>query len=82
MRPVMATGARVILACRDVDKADEVRRDVVSSDSDGNAVIMKLDLSSMKSIKQFADEFNRSKCTCVYIYINGARGRDHTRCCV
>jgi NAD(P)-dependent dehydrogenase (short-subunit alcohol dehydrogenase family) len=59
---VWSTGARVILACRDVDKAEAVRRDIVTADNCNNAVVMRLDLSSMKSIRHFADQFNRSKC--------------------
>lgn len=55
-------GARVILACRDVDKAEKAVNDIKSSVKPadeqplGELVIKKLDLASLRSIKQCAKD--------------------------
>lgn len=56
------TGARVILACRDLDKAEKAVNDIKSSVKPmdeqplGELIIKKLDLASLKSIKQCAKD--------------------------
>uniref|UniRef100_A0A3B3XJN9 Retinol dehydrogenase 12, like n=1 Tax=Poecilia mexicana TaxID=48701 RepID=A0A3B3XJN9_9TELE len=47
-------GARVILACRDMEKAQTALTDVIKSSGNDNVVCMKLDLSDSKSIREFA----------------------------
>ncbi|EFX61446.1 hypothetical protein DAPPUDRAFT_273379 [Daphnia pulex] len=42
-------GARVILACRDLKKADDAR-------GNNNVVVNQLDLASLASVRQFASE--------------------------
>ncbi|XP_071040172.1 retinol dehydrogenase 14-like [Parasteatoda tepidariorum] len=54
-------GARVILACRDPEKAQKALIDVRSRSNNGVLKIMELDLSSFDSIKNFAKEFVRSE---------------------
>ncbi|XP_013773390.1 retinol dehydrogenase 11-like [Limulus polyphemus] len=52
--------ARVILACRNQEKAKLASDDIVSLTGNKNVKIMKLDLSSQKSVRKFAEEFKRT----------------------
>jgi NAD(P)-dependent dehydrogenase (short-subunit alcohol dehydrogenase family) len=50
-------GARVILACRDLEKAEEAKLEIIQDTGITNRVeVMHLDLSSFKSVRQFAAE--------------------------
>jgi len=50
-------GARVIMACRDLDKANNAKLEIIQETGITNRVeLMQLDLSSFKSVKQFASE--------------------------
>lgn len=51
-------GAEVILACRDLHKGDEVASEIRQRGSK-EAVVMELDASSQKSVREFAREFRR-----------------------
>ena len=48
-------GAKVIMACRNLQLADEAADDIRSRDKDANLVTRLLDLSSLQSIRDFAD---------------------------
>lgn len=54
-------GARVILACRNVVEAEKVKRELVSETGNENVVVRKLDLSSFKSIREFAAQINATE---------------------
>jgi len=54
-------GARVILACRSQERGDAARTDIVSDTKNENVVVKMLDLSSLKSIKKFADDISESE---------------------
>jgi len=54
-------GARVILACRNSHRAEEARREIVESTKNENVIIQIVDLSSLESIKKFAEEFNKNE---------------------
>ena len=55
-----SAGAHVIMACRSQQRAEEARQDIVNSSPNADVIVMLLDLASLRSIKQFADDFNRS----------------------
>ncbi|XP_072015689.1 retinol dehydrogenase 11-like [Amphiura filiformis] len=55
-RDLAARGARVILACRDVGKAQKAADYVKESTGNENIIIRKLDLASLASVRQFAKE--------------------------
>uniref|UniRef100_A0A3B1J630 Zgc:112332 n=1 Tax=Astyanax mexicanus TaxID=7994 RepID=A0A3B1J630_ASTMX len=57
-RDLAKRGARVILACRDVEKAEAARKELVEDSGNPNIVAKEMDLSDTKSIKEFADIIN------------------------
>ncbi|MED6281114.1 hypothetical protein CHARACLAT_017929 [Characodon lateralis] len=54
-------GARVILACRDMEKAQAAVTEIIESSGNDSVVCMKLDLSDSKSIREFAEEINKNE---------------------
>lgn len=50
----------MILACRNIDKGEEARKDIEESTKrQGVAEVWQLDLSSLESVKQFAARVNK-----------------------
>uniref|UniRef100_A0A1A8EE07 Uncharacterized protein n=1 Tax=Nothobranchius kadleci TaxID=1051664 RepID=A0A1A8EE07_NOTKA len=47
-------GARVILACRDMDRGNRAAEDVRQKSGNNNVVVKTLDLASLQSVRQFA----------------------------
>ncbi|XP_063837629.1 retinol dehydrogenase 11-like [Ostrinia nubilalis] len=57
-------GARVIMACRDINKANTAKDQIehaAGTDKKGVLVVEKLDLSSLKSVREFADRISASE---------------------
>jgi len=58
-------GGRVILACRSLQRGEEAAADIQHQlhmkESDSDVLVMKLDLSSLTSVRQFVDEFKRTE---------------------
>ena len=50
-------GARAVLACRSMDKAQTALNLILEEIPDAKAEVMQLDLMSLKSIRKFAEEF-------------------------
>lgn len=55
------TGARVILACRNVKLAEQVKNEIIAESSNPNVVVRPLDLCSFKSIRAFAKQINETE---------------------
>ncbi|XP_053407880.1 retinol dehydrogenase 11-like isoform X2 [Mercenaria mercenaria] len=53
--------ARVILACRDLKKGQEAVDKIKSSTGNNDVVVMKLDLSSFQSVRNFATMINKQE---------------------
>ncbi|XP_050954369.1 retinol dehydrogenase 12 [Labeo rohita] len=70
-RDLAKRGARVIMACRDLEKAEEARKELMEDSGNQNIVANKLDLSDTKSIRAFAELINREEKQ-VNILINNA----------
>ncbi|CAF0995457.1 unnamed protein product [Brachionus calyciflorus] len=51
-------GARVILACRDLDKALQTADDIRKESGNGNVFVEILDLASFESIRKFSSKIN------------------------
>ncbi|XP_044266805.1 retinol dehydrogenase 14-like isoform X2 [Tribolium madens] len=60
-REIAKRGARVILACRNLETAKKARDEIVQDSNNQNVIVKKLDLSSQKSIREFAEEITRSE---------------------
>nr|XP_040020360.1 LOW QUALITY PROTEIN: retinol dehydrogenase 13 [Gasterosteus aculeatus aculeatus] len=56
-RDVARRGARVVMACRDLTRAEQAAEDIRQSTGNGNVVIRHLDLASVYSVTQFAKDF-------------------------
>jgi len=54
-------GARVIMACRNVDNANAARDEIIKTTKNENVVVKKLDVSSQKSIREFAEDILRTE---------------------
>ena len=47
--------ARLILACRNEEKANEAKEKIIAETGNHNVIFKKLDLSSLQSVRQFAE---------------------------
>ncbi|XP_020577817.1 short-chain dehydrogenase TIC 32, chloroplastic [Phalaenopsis equestris] len=56
-RVMAQRGAQVIIAARNMEAANEAKKKIVSSNSAARVETMKLDLNSLKSVREFADNF-------------------------
>ncbi|XP_075884937.1 retinol dehydrogenase 12 [Nelusetta ayraudi] len=56
-RDLAARGARVVMACRDLTRAEQAAQEVRLSTGNGNVVVRHLDLASVYSVRQFAKDF-------------------------
>jgi len=71
-RVLVKMGAYVVLACRDVDKANDVLEWIKNDTGiEDNAVVIPLDLGSFASIKNFVSEFHEKNLP-LHILINNA----------
>uniref|UniRef100_UPI0037E73FDB retinol dehydrogenase 12 n=1 Tax=Semicossyphus pulcher TaxID=241346 RepID=UPI0037E73FDB len=50
-------GARVVMACRDLTRAEQAAEEIRQTTGNGNVVIRHLDLASLYSVRQFAKDF-------------------------
>lgn len=66
-------GAKVIMACRDQKKANDARDDLlnITGLSEDKIKVMRMDLASFKSIRNFVEEFNKAEDK-LHILINNA----------
>lgn len=58
---VLAPGARVYIACRDVLKGESAASDIRADTKNSQVLVRKLDLSDTKSIRAFAERFLAGK---------------------
>ncbi|RLN22793.1 short-chain dehydrogenase TIC 32, chloroplastic-like [Panicum miliaceum] len=54
-------GAHVIIAARNTEAASEARKTIMENNPAARIDVLKLDLSSLKSVRDFADQFNSMK---------------------
>ena len=64
-------GATVIMACRNLDKANPKAEEIRAAHPGCDVEVMRLDLSNLDSVRQFADEF-RAKHSRLDLLINNA----------
>lgn len=60
------------MACRDLEKAEAAREELMQDSGNQNIVVKKLDLSDTKSIRAFAELINKGmyyfKCIAMYVF--------------
>ncbi|KAF6209264.1 hypothetical protein GE061_015009, partial [Apolygus lucorum] len=54
-------GARVVMACRNTETAAKAREEIAEKTKNSNVVVKKLDLSSLKSVREFAADINKNE---------------------
>ncbi|XP_038669389.1 retinol dehydrogenase 12 [Scyliorhinus canicula] len=64
-------GARVILACRDLEKASKAADEIRKFSGNGNVLVQNLDLASLQSVRSFVDRITETE-THLDILINNA----------
>ncbi len=72
-----ALGAEIILGCRDIKKGNQTTTEITRRTGSAKLVVMKLDASSQKSIREFARGFRR-KYRRLDVLINNAAGNRGT----
>ncbi|XP_063907381.1 retinol dehydrogenase 14-like [Zophobas morio] len=60
-KEIARRGARVILACRNLETAKKARDEIVEQTNNQDVVVKKLDLSSQKSIREFAEDILKTE---------------------
>uniref|UniRef100_A0A667Y510 Dehydrogenase/reductase 13 n=1 Tax=Myripristis murdjan TaxID=586833 RepID=A0A667Y510_9TELE len=60
-RDLARRGARVILACRDQQRAEAARQDIVKETGSSQVLLMQLDLGNLQSVRSFAENFLKSE---------------------
>lgn len=58
VRVLTLRGAHVVIAARNLGAAREAKEQIEKDNPDARIDILKLDLSSIKSVRAFVDEFN------------------------
>lgn len=66
-----ARGARIILACRDLHKAEAAKRRIIEATSNSNITIKRLNLASLRTVREFCAEVLASE-THIDFLINNA----------
>ena len=49
----------VILACRNIDKGNNAKEEIINTTGNKNIILMQLDTSSLESVKNFVQEFKK-----------------------
>ncbi|XP_053985946.1 retinol dehydrogenase 14 [Hylaeus volcanicus] len=60
-RDIAKRGARLIMACRNMDAANQFKEELIRESGNNNIVTRKLDLSSLSSVREFAQQINREE---------------------
>lgn len=60
-RDLAKRGAKVIMACRNVDLANKFKDELIKETGNTNVHVRKLDLSSLQSVREFARQINQEE---------------------
>ena len=60
-KQIAKLGAKVYMACRSIDSANQVREEIIKETGNQNVFVKHLDLASMDSIQKFADDFKQNE---------------------
>ena len=56
-------GAKVYMACRSLDSANQAKEEIIKETKNENVFVRELDLASVKSINNFAEQFKKEEST-------------------
>ncbi len=70
-KELASKGAKVIMACRDLSKGESAKKDILKEVSKADLEVMKIDLSKLSSVRDFAEKF-KSKFGKLDVLINNA----------
>jgi len=70
-RVLAKMGAHVIIACRDVQKGEQAKKEIEDNDQNAKVTVIKLDLTDLDSIESFVREFEALDIP-LHILINNA----------
>ncbi|WP_235243588.1 SDR family NAD(P)-dependent oxidoreductase, partial [Escherichia coli] len=70
-RDLAQRGARVILACRNVEKAATVAEDIKKTTGNKDVVVRQVDTSDLTSVRKFAKDILNTE-TALHILVNNA----------
>lgn len=62
----------VVLACRNLEKAQKAKEEIVEVTGNKNILVMQLDTSSLQSVKDFADNYKKSHNKPIYALLCNA----------
>lgn len=78
-RSLALHGCDVVLACRDMEKANEAIKRIQQEKETANCVALKMDLSSLSSVREAAEEFKKKFKFLHYLILNaGVFGLPYT----
>lgn len=60
-KEIAKLGAKVYMACRSLDSANQVRNEIVTETGNPNVFVKHLDLASVDSIQKFAESFKQNE---------------------
>ncbi|XP_029041028.1 retinol dehydrogenase 14 isoform X1 [Osmia bicornis bicornis] len=60
-RDIAIRGAKLIMACRNVEAAEKLKEELFKETGNTHIVVRKLDLSSLSSVRKFAEQINREE---------------------
>lgn len=60
-KEIAKLGSRVYMACRNLDSAEKVRKEIIEETKNQNVFVGKLDLASVDSIIGFAEQFKKEE---------------------
>jgi len=60
-KEIARLGAKVYMACRSLDSAEQVRNEIVNETGNTNVFVKHLELASVKSIQKFAESFKQNE---------------------
>ncbi|KAK3765414.1 hypothetical protein RRG08_000337 [Elysia crispata] len=61
VRDLAMRGGRIIMACRNTEKGEQAKKEIVEETRSEQIVVKELDLGSLESVQKFAKEFNETE---------------------
>ncbi len=65
-KQIAKLGAKVYMACRSLDSANQAREEIVNETGNLNVFVRNLDLASVDSIRKFVDQFKKKNQNLMY----------------